>query len=141
MIVIYSDQTSGFLPGYAYRNPQYFQAPLGRPEKVIVMGYWPAVVGAYRAIGVEVEERPAVVGRMLRDPVELPPPPQSVTDNLSSHPLDHDGDGSPGGSLPADQRGDDVSALRAEYEALTGSTPDKRWGVPRLKSEIAKARS
>jgi len=80
------------------------------------------------------------LSRTRRAPVDLPPPPQSLKDKLSSHPLDHDGDGNPGGSLPADKRGDDVASLRAEYEALTGKAPDRRWGESRLKKEIKKAK-
>jgi hypothetical protein len=52
------------------------------------------------------------------------------------HPLDHDGDGEPGGSLPSEKR--DVAALQAEVEAL-GVTVDKRWGEKRLLAEIEKA--
>lgn len=53
--VIYSTQTSGFEAGAEYRNPRFFRAPLGKPDLVKVVGEWPEVVKAYRAIGVEVE--------------------------------------------------------------------------------------
>lgn len=50
--------------------------------------------------------------------------------------LDHDGDGHPGGSLPASER--DVDDIRAQYEELFGESPDRRWGAHRLQSEIDK---
>lgn len=136
MIVIYSDQTSGFLPGYAYRNPQYFQAPLGRPEKVIVMGYWPAVAGAYRAIGIEVEERPAFDVRS-----KIQSPSKSIIDKINNaerHALDHDGDGKPGGSVAAEQT-EDLPALRAEYQRVIGKRPFAGWDAETLKQKIAAA--
>ena len=52
--------------------------------------------------------------------------------------LDHDGDGEPGGSRPAMDRGDEQSRLRAEAEAL-GIKPDMRWGPARLKAAIKAA--
>jgi hypothetical protein len=51
------------------------------------------------------------------------------------HPLDLDGDGAPGGSLPEEERG--LEALQAEAEAL-GIAVDRRWGEKRLRAEIAK---
>lgn len=99
--------------------------------------------------GMSTEEATAYANGLwkpARKPEPLPPPPEAVAEKLAAttheapHPLDRDGDGQPGGSLPADQRGDDVEALRAEYEALIGSAPDKRWGAPRLKKEIEKAK-
>lgn len=33
----------------------------------------------------------------------------------------------------------DTDDLRKQYAELTGETPDKRWGAPRLQSEIDKA--
>lgn len=54
-------------------------------------------------------------------------------------PLDHDGDGKKGGSLPADQR-EGLSDLRAEYKGLTGADADGRWSEARLKAEIEKAK-
>ncbi len=139
MIVIYSDQTSGFLPGYAYRNPQYFQAPLGRPEKVIVCGDYPNVAAAYRTLGVEVEERPAYVpGRTA-----VPPPPETVRakisgDELKRHALDHDGDGKPGGSVAPEQT-EDLPAIRAEYQRVIGKRPFAGWDAETLKQKIADA--
>ena len=53
------------------------------------------------------------------------------------HPLDRDGDGAPGGSLPADDRG--LEDLWSRYRALTGLEPDRRWGEARLVAEIAAA--
>jgi hypothetical protein len=54
------------------------------------------------------------------------------------HPLDRDGDGFPGGSLPASERG--LDSLWDEYRDLTGQEPDKRWGEARLLAEIEAAK-
>jgi hypothetical protein len=53
------------------------------------------------------------------------------------YPLDHDGDGRPGGSLPAKNRG--LDELKVEAQSL-GVKVDKRWGEARLLAEIEKAR-
>ncbi|MFN4296791.1 MAG: hypothetical protein ACK4FB_08105 [Brevundimonas sp.] len=101
-------------------------------------------------------------GLVEREPVELAPPPAEIVQEVVADPepaapepepatveganeandaslanLDRDGDGDPGGSLPADQQGDEIEALRAEAEAK-GIAVDKRWGAPRLRKEIAK---
>lgn len=70
--IVYSAQESGFEPGLTYRNPRYFQSPLGRPEKVIVVGSWPNVVAAYEALGVSVEV--VAHGTPLREPGKIAPP-------------------------------------------------------------------
>lgn len=49
--------------------------------------------------------------------------------------LDRDGDGAPGGSMKAKDRGDDLAALRDAARAK-GVTVDMRWGAARLKKEI-----
>lgn len=57
-------------------------------------------------------------------------------------PLDHDGDGKKGGSVPDDQRvvpGSATDSLRKEFKELTGKDADARWGEARLKAEIDKA--
>jgi hypothetical protein len=50
--------------------------------------------------------------------------------------FDHNGDGKPGGSKPASQRG--LGDLKAEAIAL-GIAIDRRWGERRLRAEIEKA--
>lgn len=135
--VVYSAQRGGFLPGCAYRNPRYFSAPLGRPDKVIVCGAYPHVAAAYRALGIEVEERPAYVpGR-----TNVAPPPEGVLAKIGSaeskpHPLDHDGDGKPGGSTAPEQT-DDLPALRAKYQRVIGKRPFAGWSADVLKEKIA----
>jgi hypothetical protein len=47
------------------------------------------------------------------------------------HPLDHDGDGHPGGSLPASKRGKDD--IHAALDAA-GIPYDRRWGRARLEA-------
>lgn len=105
--------------------------------------------------------RIANAGLAAREPVEIPPPPPEVVLDVQSAPepevvaetteeasaapenaslanLDRDGDGDPGGSLPADQQGDEIQALRAEAEGK-GVSVDKRWGAARLRKEIEAA--
>jgi len=53
------------------------------------------------------------------------------------NPFDRNGDGRPGGSLPAALRG--LDDLRDEAKSL-GVDVDNRWGERRLREEIAKAR-
>lgn len=49
----------------------------------------------------------------------------------------------PGASraLEAAQDGLAIEALRAEFEAVTGSAPDRRWGEARLRSAIRDAQA
>lgn len=44
----------------------------------------------------------------------------------NKHPLDHDGDGRPGGSLKPEQT-DDLPAIRAAYQAKFGKRPFMGW--------------
>lgn len=79
---------------------------------------------------------------VVREPSKIAPPPAGVLAQIQQsaaiNPLDHDGDGSPGGSLPAAERGEDIDKLRADAEAL-GIAIDRRWGARRLQAEIDKA--
>ncbi len=53
------------------------------------------------------------------------------------HPLDHDGDGNPGGSLKPADAGDDIAAVRAEYYAAFGKRPFAGWDVAALRAKLA----
>jgi hypothetical protein len=46
-------------------------------------------------------------------------------------------DEAPGASVPAEARGDDVAALRDQYERSTGKRADMRWGADRLREAIS----
>lgn len=83
----------------------------------------------------------------VREPSKIDPPPAGVLAQIqqsasavspAANPLDHDGDGGSGGSLPAAERGEDIDKLRADAEALN-ITVDRRWGWKRLQAEIDKA--
>lgn len=54
--IVYSTQSTGYEKGRAYANPRFFITPRTGVQKVIVVGNWPAVVEAYRALGVTVVE-------------------------------------------------------------------------------------
>lgn len=59
--------------------------------------------------------------------------------SYSSDPLDHDGDGKKGGSLPSGEPDAEIERLRSEYTDLTGKKPHHLWKAPRLQTEIDKA--
>jgi hypothetical protein len=63
---------------------------------------------------------------------------EAGTENEGGHPLDHDGDGEPGGSQPAADRGEDIAKLRADATEL-GVKIDMRWGAKRLQAAIDEA--
>lgn len=135
-IVVYSAQTSGFEPGFAYRNPKYFQKPLGDPETVIVVGNWPAVKAAYEAAGAKVQV--VAPGTPLRTPGKIDPPSQSQS-GAPTDPLDHDGNGKKGGSKAPDGDKDELAALRAEYAEKLGKKPFNGWDAAKLREKIAEA--
>lgn len=53
--LIYSQQSSDYVPGRAYSNPRFFSTPRAGVSKVYVVGDWPKIVEAYEALGVPVE--------------------------------------------------------------------------------------
>lgn len=54
----------------------------------------------------------------------------------NKHPLDHDGDGRPGGSLKPGQT-DDLPALRAAYQAKFGKRPFMGWDADELTKRMS----
>lgn len=72
--------------------------------------------------------------RSMTSRVPAPDAGHGDTEDAQRDPLDHDGDGAPGGSLPAAERG--LDELKAAYEAKFGRAPDKRWGEKRLLKEL-----
>lgn len=75
---------------------------------------------------------PGVLGRIIR-PRPQRPDVVRPTVEAGAHPLDHDRDGRPGGSLPAGERG--LEDLRAQA-AARGIKVDRRWGERRLRAEL-----
>jgi len=53
--LIYSRQSTDFVPGRAYANPRFYSTPRQGVTKVIVVGDWPKIVADYQALDVEVE--------------------------------------------------------------------------------------
>lgn len=54
MELTYSAQSTDFDPDKRYRNPEYFDRPESGVTKVNLVGEWPAVADAYKAVDVEV---------------------------------------------------------------------------------------
>lgn len=62
-----------FEPGIEYRNPTYFDAPLGNPSDVIIVGDWPRIAEAYAAQGARIHQLPAgCAPRLLGSLPEIP---------------------------------------------------------------------
>ncbi|HET9160471.1 MAG TPA: hypothetical protein VFN88_07645 [Caulobacteraceae bacterium] len=53
--LVYSRQKSDFVEGRAYANPRFFSRPREGVTKVLLVGDWPAIEAAYKALGVSVE--------------------------------------------------------------------------------------
>jgi len=75
--IIYSRQTSDFVQGKTYANPRFFSTPRQNAKKVYVVGSWPKIEAAYRALGVPVErlDADAVVEAIEPNAPQLPEPP------------------------------------------------------------------
>lgn len=82
--VVYTASRTPVGPGFEQRNPKFFLAAHGKPEDVIVMGDWPAVVAAYEAQGARVHVLPADVTPRL--PVDLEPPPAGLLEGAGALP-------------------------------------------------------
>ena len=59
------------------------------------------------------------------------------SDLVAADPIDHDEDGRKGGSKK--QTGDDISALRGEYETKVGKRPFMGWDADTLRAKITEA--
>lgn len=57
--LVYAVDLSGVVktPGRSFSNPRYFSTTRRGFDKVIVVGNYPAIVSAYRALGMEVEQK------------------------------------------------------------------------------------
>lgn len=117
-----------------------------RAEALILVGtrkaeYVDRVPGRLPAPPVEVLDRLAdqvVAGEVtLNDARQAAGLPQIGNDR---HPLDHDGDGRPGGSPKPEDTGD-LATLRAEYAEAVGKRPFHGWDEATLRQKIAEARA
>lgn len=124
--VIYSSQRTGFEKGRVYRNPRYFDKPLGKPDRVIVVGDWPRVVAAYEAIGVPVDV--LHTGRAVPPPIPVDPPSTELLKRIQS--VAGGSKDEPVCPAPTDTMTDDE--LRAHVEAATGKKPHHRAGRAKL---------
>jgi hypothetical protein len=58
----------------------------------------------------------------------------AVLHDAAASPLDHDGDGAPGGSIAAE--GDDLAAARKRYTEIIGKRPFAGWNAPEIARRI-----
>lgn len=75
--------------------------------------------------------------RVFKSMAEIPPDWIAAIKAGPLDPLDHDGDGVRGGSPRPE--GDDLPALRAEYQSLVGKRPFMGWAADELRRRIAEA--
>jgi len=102
---------------------------LYRPGGMIV---WDGMALDFLIVESEGEQLNALTdGWLLSSELRKPSVSRSPVDSR----FDHNGDGRPGGSLPAEKRG--LSALKEEAKAK-GVKIDRRWGAKRILAEIAK---
>ena len=97
----------------------------------------PKDVRVLEAIGKAKRGRPAAdvpeIPETLRNTVASTAP--ATTE--AAHPLDHDGDGAPGGSIK--QADPDIGAVRAEYQTKTGKRPFPGWDIAQLRRRMGDA--
>lgn len=90
--------------------------------------------GVPHTSGVEIGEdgkaSPAKVMRPARTGVPY------LTRDAQTNPLDHDGDGNPGGSAKPAGDVDDIAALRAEYNKVFDKKPFPGWDAETLRAKI-----
>lgn len=104
--LIYSQQRTDFIEGRAYSNPRFFTSPRQGVTKVYLVGDWPKVEAAYKALGVPVEQLDPSMA------VGAPEPP--VLPKMLAHAED------PGSvDIPEDWGGLDWPDLRALAQKLT----------------------
>ena len=75
----------------------------------------------------------------VREIGTLPPPPADLAKKLMTNPLDHDGNGEPGGSKIPDGDKEALNKLRAEYTELLGKKPFPGWDAAELQKRIDEA--
>jgi len=66
----------------------------------------------------------------------LPPADAAVKTAPARDPLDHDGDGKPGGSIAPDGDKAELAALRALYKEALGKAPFHGWDAAELQRRI-----
>ena len=83
-------------------------------------------------IGKDGKPTPAKVMRPARTGV-----PYLTRETAVDHPLDHDGNGQPGGSEKPDDAAGDLASLRAEYQKVFDKKPFPGWDAVTLREKIA----
>jgi hypothetical protein len=112
-----------------YRNPRYFDKPLGKPDRVIVVGSWPRVVAAYQAIGVPVDCIPE--GGAVRPPAEVEPPSTALLERIQEV-TEQSGVARTVTHLTGDPGTMTDDELREHVEAVTGKKPHHRAGRAKM---------
>lgn len=73
--LIYSQQSTDYIPGRAYSNPRFFTSPRSGVSKVFLVGDWPHIRAAYENIGVPVERLDASAAEQALSTIPLAPAP------------------------------------------------------------------
>lgn len=72
MEIVYTRSKSGTGPGRIARNPRFFDGHIeDGATRVFIVGKWPAIIAAYKAAGIEVEE---IGGEPVWKPPKRPAP-------------------------------------------------------------------
>lgn len=71
MHLIYSQTLHPLADGRKLINPRFFDGPVEGAESVVIIGEWPAIADAYRALGVAVSE-PTLISTPAKPMSEAP---------------------------------------------------------------------
>lgn len=119
--LIYSQQSTDYMPGKAYANPRHFSTPREGVTKVYLVGDWPLVREAYEAIDVPVEQLDEAKARCAAAGIPGPAQPQTQAP-ASLTP-----------TAPSDVRGS--IEIPADWKALPWTA---KGGAPSLRSLASK---
>jgi hypothetical protein len=73
--LIYSQQSTDYIPGRAYSNPRFFTSPRSGVSKVFLVGDWPDIRAAYENLGIPVERLDASEAERQASNIPLAPAP------------------------------------------------------------------
>lgn len=77
--LIYSQQSTDYIPGRAYSNPRFFTSPRSGVSKVFLVGDWPDIRAAYENLGIPVERLDASEAERQAPAIPLSAAPPRAT--------------------------------------------------------------